>query len=101
LAINSYWQIPPSQRVNDADWGTSPLLFTDATGRQLVSAVNKNGYLYVFLRSNLSAGPVWEQQIAFGGSCPQCGDGGISSGAFANGVLYYAASNTTINGVGY
>ena len=101
LAIKSYWQIPLNQRVNDADWGTTPLLFTDATGRQLVSAVNKNGVLYAFLRSNLSAGPVWEQRIALGGECPQCGDGGISSGAFANGVLYYAAGNDAVNGVGY
>ncbi|HKT37616.1 MAG TPA: PQQ-binding-like beta-propeller repeat protein, partial [Ktedonobacterales bacterium] len=101
LAIKSYWQIPLNERGNDSDWGTTPLLFTDATGRQLVAAVNKNGVLYAFLRSNLAAGPVWRQQIAIGGECPQCGDGGISSGAFANGVLYYAAGNTTINGVGY
>ncbi len=101
LAVTSYWQIPFNQRGNDSDWGTSPILFADATGRQLLAAVNKNGILYAFLRSNLSAGPIWQQQIAISGECPPCGDGGISSGAFANGTLYYAAGNTTINGVGY
>ena len=37
--------------------------------------------------------PVWQQQIAVGGDCPTCGDGSISSGAFANGVLYFAGGN--------
>ena len=35
------------------------------------------------------------------GSCPQCGDGSVSSGAFGNGMLFQAGGSTVINGVGY
>ena len=66
-----------------------------------MAAINKNGYIYTFNRNNLAAGPEWSQQIAFGGPCPQCGDGSVSSGAFANGTLYFAGGNTVINGQGY
>jgi len=102
LAIKSYWNVPTAQTVIDSDWGSSPTLFTDSLGDQLVSAVDKNGYLYTFDRTNLAAGPLWQHLFGYGGQCPTpCGDGSVSSGAFANGVLYQAGGNTTINGVGY
>ncbi|MDQ6744111.1 MAG: PQQ-binding-like beta-propeller repeat protein, partial [Candidatus Dormibacteraeota bacterium] len=106
MAIKDAWQLPRSQAGSDSDWGTSPILFTGG-GRALVAAVNKNGVLYAFDRNNLAAGRVWQTQIAIGGDCPTCGDGSISTGAFANaanggnGVLYFAGGNTTIGGVGY
>ncbi|MBJ7612748.1 MAG: PQQ-binding-like beta-propeller repeat protein [Candidatus Dormibacteraeota bacterium] len=100
MAIKDFWQLPRSQAGSDSDWGTSPILFTGG-GKALVAAVNKNGVLYAFDRANLAAGKVWQTQIAIGGDCPTCGDGSISSGAFANGVLYFAGGNTTIGGVGY
>ena len=101
LTVKSFWQIPAAQAVIDSDWGTTPVLITDAQGDELVSAINKNGYVYTFNRANLSAGPIWERYIAAGGDCPQCGDGSASSSTFANGVLYVSGGNTTINGVGY
>jgi outer membrane protein assembly factor BamB len=100
LAYKSSWQLPFEAAVTDSDWGTTPTLSTDAGGDQLLSVANKNGTLYTFNRNNLAAGPVWQQQIAFGGACPTCGDGSISSGAFANGVLYYAGGNNEVNGHG-
>src|SRR5205823_4499092 len=70
-------------------------------GNPLVTAVNKNGFDYAWNRNNLSAGPVWSQTVTLPGSCPQCGDGSVSSGAFANGMLFQAGGSTVINGVGY
>jgi hypothetical protein len=101
LAIRSVWQLPRDQAGLDTDWGTTPTLMTDRNGRLLLAAANKNGVLYAFDRTNLAAGPVWQRTIAIGGDCPPCGDGSISSGNFANGTLYYAGGNTSINGVGY
>ncbi|HYM14127.1 MAG TPA: PQQ-binding-like beta-propeller repeat protein, partial [Dehalococcoidia bacterium] len=99
LALKSSWQIPINQAVNDSDWGVSPLLFTDASNRQLVGSINKDGYLYVLDRNNLAAGPVWEKLIAVGGATPQYGEGSVSNMAFDGTTLYVAGGNTTINGV--
>jgi len=101
LALKGVWQVPRSAAVSDSDWGNSPLLFDDASGRHLVAAVNKNGVLYAFDRGNLNAGPVWQREVAIGGQCPTCGDGSVSSMALGNGLLYVASGNTTINGQGY
>ena len=101
LSILSSWQIPQSTMNADSDWGDSPILLTDSTGRALVAGINKNGFLYAFLRSNIAAGPVWYDQVAVSGICPTCGDGSVSSMAFAQGLLYAAGGNTTINGIGY
>jgi polyvinyl alcohol dehydrogenase (cytochrome) len=102
LAIKDSWQLPFEAAVSDSDWGTTPTLTVDSSGRQLVSAMNKNGIVYTLLRSNLKAGPVWQRQIAIGGDCPPCGDGSIASGSFANGVLYVAGgSNVGPDGVGH
>ncbi len=101
LTRKDSWQLPANVQVQDSDWGTSPTLFSDATGNLMVAAINKNGYAYAWKRSNLAAGPVWQQQVAVGGICPTCGDGSVSSGAFAGGSLFLAGGNTTINGTGY
>ena len=63
-------------------------------------ACNKNGECYAFLRSNLAAGPVWQQQIAIGNDCAACGYSTVSSATFGNGLIYQAGGVTTINGVG-
>jgi len=101
LTLKGSWQIPAAQAIGDSDWGTTPIVFDDATGTHLVAAADKNGYLYAYDRADVTAGPLWQQKIGNGGSCPQCGDGMASSGAFANGRLYYASGPTTINGSAY
>ena len=101
LTLKDSWQLPANVAVNDSDWGTTPTLFSDAAGNLLVAAINKNGFAYVLKRTNLAAGPVWQQQLAVGGICPTCGDGSVSSGAFANGTLFLAGGNTTIGATGY
>src|SRR3989440_8014577 len=101
LALKSSWAVPASQETVDSDFGSTPILFNDAAGNPLMAAVNKNGIAYVYNRNNLAAGPVWTQQIDIGGSCPQCGDGSASSGAFGNGTLFLGGGNSVINGQGY
>ena len=90
LSIKSLWKLPEGQAVTDSDFGTTPTLFSDASGNPMIVSINKNGYAYAFNRTNLAAGPVWMQQIAVGGACPTCGEGSISPGTFANGKLYLA-----------
>jgi outer membrane protein assembly factor BamB len=101
MKIKGSWQIPLSQSGGDYDWGNSAVLTTDAAGRKLVAGTNKNGFTYAFKRDDISAGPVWEKQTGLGGQCPICGQGSVSSGAFANGTLYMAGGNTIIGGKGY
>jgi outer membrane protein assembly factor BamB len=99
LAVRSHWSLPVSDPTPDADWGTSPTLFTDAQGRDLVSAGNKNGKVYAFLRDNLSAGPVWSRQMASPASGDEAAAGGLYSNGFFDGQrLYYAGGHTTIGG---
>lgn len=103
LQVKGSWQVPPSQIVLDSDFGgSSPVLFSDSSGHALVGAINKNGYLYAFDRTNVSAGPLWERPVATGGvGAPEQGDGSVATGAFANGTLFMAGGNTSINGSTY
>lgn len=104
LALKSSWVVPESDAAaagGDADFGTSSMLFTDQNGDQLLEAINKNGIAYAFNRNNLAAGPIWKQQIAVGGTCPECGDGSVSSAAFGNNTLFMAGGNAVINNQGY
>lgn len=101
LSLISYWQIPPSQRVSDGDFGAAPTLFESHYGgrtHELVGVVNKNGLFYAFDRDYLSAGPVWTQRVAKGGVCPQCGTGSISGAAWDGKLLYVAGGKTSIDG---
>jgi outer membrane protein assembly factor BamB len=100
LAYVGSWQLPFGASIADSDWSTTPTLTTDSAGDQLMSVANKNGILYTFNRNNLSAGPVWQKQIAIAGTCPTCGDGTIASGMFANGMLYYAGGHNVQGGHG-
>ncbi len=101
LAVKSHWALPLSDPTIDADWGTTPTLFTDAFLRRLVAGVSKNGILYAFNRNNLSAGPVWATRIANAGPCPNCGDASASTGAWDGRRLYFAGGRTTIHGKAY
>ncbi|MEA2645642.1 MAG: hypothetical protein QOE92_725 [Chloroflexota bacterium] len=100
LALKGAWTLPHEQEVVDSDWGTTPLL-SSGGGKNLVTAVNKNGYAYTFDRDNINAGPLWRTQTAVGGDCPTCGDGTVSSGATANGLLFLGGGNQVINGRGW
>jgi outer membrane protein assembly factor BamB len=101
MAVTDVWQIPPDVAGIDLDWGTTPMLFTDAKGRQLVASSNKDGILYAFERSNLAAGPVWQTPVAITGDCPVCGFGTVSTTAIGSNRIYIAGGNSMINGQGY
>jgi outer membrane protein assembly factor BamB len=96
LFIEDSWKINPPADEDDADWGSSPTLFTDAKGRQLVGAGQKDGGYYAFLRYNLAAGPVWRAPLAKGGACPLCADGTLSTAAF-DGKHLYVGSGRPLN----
>lgn len=97
LALEGAWQVPLDQQVSDNDWGNTPTLI----GGGLVVATNKNGVVYAFQRSNISAGPVWQSKIANGGPCPNCGDGSVSSDAFDGSRLYAGGAEITSGGTTY
>ena len=103
LSILDYWKIALEDydATSDADWGSSPTLFRDSTGRNLVGAGQKDGHYYAFDRSRLSAGPVWSQMLAPGGDCPQCSQGSISTAAFDGVRLYVGGGTATVGGVPY
>src|SRR5205814_10273230 len=87
LEIAESWKINADPQ-DDADWGTSPTLFTDAEGRELVGAGQKDGHYYAFVRRHLEDGPVWRAEIARSGACPLCADGTLSTAAFDGTRLY-------------
>jgi polyvinyl alcohol dehydrogenase (cytochrome) len=96
MTIEDSWKIQAD--IEDADWGSSPTLFTDANGQQLVGAGQKDGGYYAFNRDDLQSGPVWKAQLAHPGACPFCGDGILSTAAF-DGSRLYVGSGKPPNGV--
>ncbi|MCI4360417.1 MAG: PQQ-binding-like beta-propeller repeat protein [Thermoplasmata archaeon] len=101
LALRSAWQIPYNETGPDSDFGTTPTLATGASGTPIVVATNKNGVTYAFARSNLSAGPLWTDQVAVGGECPECGQGSVSSAAWDGTSLYVAGGKTSIGNTSF
>jgi outer membrane protein assembly factor BamB len=97
LAVKGSWRVPPTRQIPDGDWGNTPTLIS----HRLVVATNKNGILYAFKRSNVSAGPVWQHRVAAGGPCPLCGDGSVSSSAFGGGRVYAAGANGRSGGIAF
>jgi len=90
LEVKDAWQIPMSVQVFDGDWGTTPTLFRDKAGALMVGASAKNGYFYAFHADNIHSGPAWTVQVSDGGSCPECGEGAISSSVYAYDTVYVA-----------
>jgi polyvinyl alcohol dehydrogenase (cytochrome) len=100
LSLEGAWQIPSSQQITDGDFGTAPTLFQATIAgvqHQMLGLINKNGMYYAFDRTNITAGPVWQTQLAV----PPSGGGignNISSSEWDGTTLYAAAGVTTING---
>lgn len=90
MEVLESWKVNANAQ-EDADWGTSPTLFHDADGRQLVGAGQKDGHYYAFERRHIEDGPVWTTELAKGGACPLCGDGVLSTAAFDGRRLYVGA----------
>ena len=101
LSFVSSWQVPANQQLFDTDFGSTPTFFTatiNGTVTPMLGVGNKNGIYYAFDRNHIGQGPVWEDTLAVGGACPQCGDGIIAPSAWDGQTLYVAGGKTTING---
>ncbi|HLI05155.1 MAG TPA: PQQ-binding-like beta-propeller repeat protein [Ktedonobacteraceae bacterium] len=101
LALKQAWKLPLAEAVEDSDFDTSPTLFTDTKGDQLVASINKNGILYVFQRNSVSNGPIDRVRVAMPGNCPLCEQSSVSSTAFAQNTLFMAGADANLNGVNY
>jgi hypothetical protein len=53
-------QAPPD---SDLDFGTTPIIFHDSTGRALVGSANKNGTFYTYALGSIDSGPIWSRPI--------------------------------------
>jgi outer membrane protein assembly factor BamB len=104
LHVEGYWHIPASENT-DYDFGTTPTLFrgTVTAGgrpRDLLGAVNKNGFYYVFDRSDLNAGPLVRIRIAYSRiTDPTQGNGSISPSAYDGQNVYVAGGMAQIGGI--
>jgi PQQ-like domain len=99
LAVKSHWSLPLADPTPDSDWGTAPTFSKDSLGRDVVTAGNKNGVVYAFLRDNLSAGPIWFRRVAVPAHGPDPAAGGLySNGYFDGRRIFYAGGLTTIKG---
>jgi outer membrane protein assembly factor BamB len=102
LARTGGWRIPPSQQTADNDWAASPTVFEatiNQTPTEMVTACNKNGYLYAFAASLITLGPVWSVQVGQG-----TGSGQLSclGAAIWNGADLFEPGNATmIKGTAY
>jgi outer membrane protein assembly factor BamB len=103
LNVLSYWQVPPSQRAHDGDFGGSPATWTATIKGVLtpmVGACNKNGLFYAFAQDNLNAGPVWETRITvpYPGGGAECDSAADSDGTQ---LIIGGGAATTIHGTTY
>ncbi len=77
----------------DLDFGTTPVVFHDASGRNLVGANNKNGRFYAYDLAAIGRGPVWQRATGVSiGAMPaydeDLGPGGTLFIMGDNGVLF-------------
>jgi polyvinyl alcohol dehydrogenase (cytochrome) len=87
MSVESMWQTPHSQFISDADYGSTPTLFTASIAGstlRMVGGEAKNGFYYAFARNDLASGPVWTYQAESNAALanPNC-DNTISSSAWS------------------
>ena len=85
LAVEDFWQVPPSEQIPDGDFGGSPTMFTadiDGVTTPMVGECNKNGVYYALRQQDLSAGPVWQSRVTvpYPGSSQECDAAAIWNG---------------------
>jgi len=94
MQLENQWKIPDAEVISDGDFGVTPTLFTPPGGDPMLTAANKNGYLYGFYQSNLTL--AWQTRI-----CCVVNESEAISTAYADGVVYAVGAATTIDGVNY
>ncbi len=73
----------------DLDFGTTPLIFHDGTGRVLVGANHKNGTFYAYVLDKVSGGPLWSRATGTSVGMMPAYDPTLGSG----GTLFIAANS--------
>jgi polyvinyl alcohol dehydrogenase (cytochrome) len=99
LGVVDVWQTP--NNLGDNDFGATPTLFSGKIGglpRNLVGAVNKNGYFYALDRDHLADGPVWTDFIGVPGLCGSCYAAYLASAAWDGSSLYVGGDQAVIAG---
>lgn len=98
----SWFPLFAERPAGDADFGGSPVLFTATIGgvsTPMVAGCNKNGILYGWRRSNVSAGPVWRFQVGLGTKSGQLAC--LTAPVWDGHHLFEAGNQTTIKGVAF
>ena len=104
LAKREKWTVPVAERVDDGDFGATPVPFAatiNGTRTLLVGACNKNGIFYAWRRQSLAAGPVWRFRV---GAPPGNGNNLCIAAPIwdaTNQRLFVAGNRTTIGGTSY
>ncbi len=91
LNVTGSWQVP-NVAGQDADFGSTPVLFQTASGVSMVVASDKNGVAYAMNQSNVSASGSW-------GPAWTLSTGGGFSGAAFDGHTLYLAGGSSVNAV--
>ena len=78
----------------DLDFGTTPVIFHDATGRSLVAAGHKDGTFYAYAIDKVSNGPIWSR-----GTGTSVGMMPAYDPTFGDGGTLFIAANSTIYAV--
>lgn len=89
LETKDYFLLPTNSTIEDLEWGSSPTLIDTRDGKRLVAATGKDGILYCLTRDDLQL--LWTTQVAMRGSCPECGEGSLSTPAYDGKLLYVGA----------
>jgi outer membrane protein assembly factor BamB len=103
LAVDSYWQIPNTEQINDGDFGASATMWyanIKGVSTPMLGTCDKNGFFYALEQNDLSAGPVWSAQITepYTGGDKECD----SSAVYDNHQLIVdGGAPTTIGGTTY
>lgn len=94
LKLVGHWRVPGSVAVIDGDFGATPTIY-DRGGKPFVAAMNKDGYVYAWNRTNVTAGPVWSTSVG-------ASDHDIASLSYDGKYLYAGVGATTsLNGKSY
>jgi polyvinyl alcohol dehydrogenase (cytochrome) len=96
LQVRAYFFMPIPKDDADADFGSSPMLFSTPDGQQFVAANGKDGVMYVLRRPDLSL--AWESKIALDCIDPELGCGSVSTPAFDGATLYTGAGTSDAEG---
>ncbi len=107
MAEIASWQIPSALAAvaGDADFGNTPTLFSGTVNgvtTPLVGVASKDGQFYAFTRVTPTFtgtwAPLWTDNVANAGSCPDCGGGSVSPASFDGSTLFIGGGDFTLNG---